>query len=102
MAADEYDATAQPPGPDPALRRLDRFVGTWDVRGRTLDAEEDNVSGRLAFEWLTGGFFLQQRVHLNFMGVDIAALERAFRRQRRQTRRHESTPLRRAAGSKTG
>ena len=75
MAADEYDATGQPPGPDPALRRLDRFVGTWDVRGRTLDAEEDNVSGRLAFEWLTGGFFLQQRVHLNFMGFDIAALE---------------------------
>jgi hypothetical protein len=75
MAADEHDATAQPPGPDPALRRLDRFVGTWDVRGRTLDAEEDNVSGRLAFEWLTGGFFLQQRVQLNFMGLDIAALE---------------------------
>ena len=49
-------------------------MGTWDVRGRT-DAEEDNVSGRLAFEWLTGGFFLQQRVQLNFVGLDIAALE---------------------------
>src|SRR4029450_4600001 len=64
-----------PQGPDPAPRRPDRFVGTWDVRGRPLDAEEDNVSGRLAFEWLTGGFFLQQRVELNFMGLDIAALE---------------------------
>jgi hypothetical protein len=64
-----------PPGPDPALGRLDRFVGAWEVRGRTLDAEEDNVSGRLTFEWLPGGFFLEQRVQLNFMGLDIAALE---------------------------
>src|SRR4029453_14754225 len=75
MAADEAGAPGQPPGPDPALRRLDRFVGTWDVRGRTLDAEEDNVSGRLAFERLTGGFFLQQPVPLSFVGPDIAALE---------------------------
>ena len=76
MADERYDdATAQPPEPDPALRRLDRFVGTWEVRGRTLDAEEDNVSGRLTFEWLPGGFFLQQRVELNFMGFDIAGLE---------------------------
>jgi hypothetical protein len=75
MAADEYDANAPPPEPDPALRRLDRFVGTWEVWGRTLDAEEDNVSGRLTFEWLPGGFFLQQRVQLNFMGFDIAGLE---------------------------
>ena len=75
MAADEYDNNAQPPGPDPALRRLDRFVGTWEVRGRTLDAQDDNVTGRLAFEWLPGGFFLQQRVAMNFAGFDIAALE---------------------------
>ena len=75
MAADEYDNNAQPPGPDPALRRLDRFVGTWEVRGRTLDAQEDNVSGRLTFEWLPGGFFLQQRVAMNFVGFDIGALE---------------------------
>jgi hypothetical protein len=76
MAEEQYDdATAQPPQPHPALRRLDRFVGTWEVRGRTLDVEDDNVSGRLAFEWLPGGFFLQQRVALNFMGFDIAGLE---------------------------
>ena len=75
MASDEYGGTGRPPGPDPALRRLDRFVGAWEVRGRTLDAEADNVSGRLTFEWLPGGFFLEQRVHLNFMGLDNAALE---------------------------
>jgi hypothetical protein len=76
MADEQYDdTTARPPEPDPALRRLDRFVGTWAVWGRTLDADQDNVFGRLTFEWLPGGFFLQQRVALNFMGFDIAGLE---------------------------
>ena len=51
-------APALPPGPDPALKRLERFVGTWKVTGRTLDATQDNVSGRFSFEWLPGGFFL--------------------------------------------
>jgi hypothetical protein len=53
------DAEAlQPPAPDPALRLLDRFVGTWEMTGRTLDSDVDNVSGRTTFEWLPGGFFL--------------------------------------------
>jgi len=75
MASNEYEQGGQLPGPDPALRRLDRFVGTWEVTGRTLDSEADNVSGRLTFEWLPGGFFLQQRVQLNFAGLDIQGLE---------------------------
>jgi Protein of unknown function (DUF1579) len=77
MAEDDYDqaAAGQPPGPDPALQRLDRFVGTWDVRGRTLGAERDDVSGRLTFEWLPGGFFLQQRTELDFQGLEIRGLE---------------------------
>jgi hypothetical protein len=29
----------QPPGPDPALRLLDRFVGTRDMNGRTVDSD---------------------------------------------------------------
>jgi hypothetical protein len=45
--AQTQDAQAmQPPRPDPALKRLERFVGTWEIKGRTLDAEEDNVFGR--------------------------------------------------------
>jgi hypothetical protein len=48
-------APALPPRPDPALKRLERFVGTWNVTGRTLDAEQDNVSGRFTVEWLPGG-----------------------------------------------
>ncbi|TMD60154.1 MAG: DUF1579 domain-containing protein [Chloroflexi bacterium] len=64
-----------PPKPDPALRLLDRFVGTWEMKGRTLDSSVDNVSGRTTFEWLPGGFFLQQRVRLNFAGYEIQGLE---------------------------
>ncbi len=30
------------PGPDPALQQLDRFVGTWNVKGRTLGSDTDN------------------------------------------------------------
>ena len=76
MGGNEYDeAVAGPPGPDPALRKLDRFVGTWDVRGRTLGAEQEDVSGRLTFEWLPGGFFLQQRTELNFQSLEVRGLE---------------------------
>ena len=73
----EYDDAQQqgPPGPDPALKQLERFVGTWDLRGRTLDSEKDNVFGRTSFEWLPGGFFLQQRIELDFMGMEIKGLE---------------------------
>jgi Protein of unknown function (DUF1579) len=63
------------PRPDPALKRLERFVGTWDMKGRTLGSEVDNVSGRTTFEWLPGGFFLQQRATLDFTGLHIESLE---------------------------
>jgi hypothetical protein len=72
----DYDLNPQqPPGPDPALQRLDRFVGTWTIKGRTLDSDEDNVSGQTMFEWLPGGFFLQQRIELDFAGFEIQGLE---------------------------
>jgi hypothetical protein len=72
----DYDAqTPQAPQPDPALKRLDKFVGTWDMKGRTLDSKKDNVFGRATFEWLPGGFFLQQRIELDFVGLKIQSLE---------------------------
>lgn len=49
MAESEL-GTQMPPGPDPELKRLERFVGTWVLRGRTLDSAEDNVSGQTTFE----------------------------------------------------
>lgn len=70
------NAQAQgPPSPDPELKRLDFFVGTWSMKGRTLGASEDNVSGQTTFEWLPGGFFLQQRESLDFAGYQIQGLE---------------------------
>jgi Protein of unknown function (DUF1579) len=71
----DQDAPAMPPRPDPALKRLERFVGTWDMKGRTLGSDMDNVSGRTTFEWLAGGFFLQQRATLDFTGLHIESLE---------------------------
>jgi hypothetical protein len=71
---DEPQPTAMP-GPDPELKRLERFVGTWNMKGRTLDSDKDNVTGQATFEWLPGGFFLQQRIDLNFAGFEIKGLE---------------------------
>lgn len=54
----------QPPTPDPALRRLDVLVGTWELDGKTLPefpGPPMTVSGTYSFEWLHGGFFLVQR-----------------------------------------
>jgi hypothetical protein len=64
-----------PPQPDSKLRLLDRFVGTWDIQGRTLDSAVDDVSGRATFEWLPGGYFLQQRIRLDFAGHSVEGLE---------------------------
>jgi len=72
----DVDAQAQQmPKPDPALKRLEKFIGAWEMRGRTLNSKEDNVIGRATFEWLPGGFFLQQRIDLNFMGMELHSLE---------------------------
>jgi hypothetical protein len=71
----EQAAAVQLPQPDPALRRLDRFVGTWNMKGRTLGSDVDNVEGQTSFEWLPGGYFLQQRVRLNFAGFQVEGLE---------------------------
>jgi Protein of unknown function (DUF1579) len=74
MTTDQPQAQ-QPPQPDPALKQLDRYVGTWDMSGRTLDSDVDNVHGQATFEWLPGGFFLTQRIKLDFAGYQIQGLE---------------------------
>ena len=63
------------PTPNPALKRLDRLVGTWTMEGHTLDSKENNIHGQATYEWLPGGFFLQQRISLNFAGLQIESLE---------------------------
>lgn len=61
--------------PDPALKRLEKLVGTWKITGRTLDSQEDNISGQVVIEWLPGGFFLQQRGEMSVMGFHMQSLE---------------------------
>ena len=76
MANESDDAMQmQMPAPDPALKRLDRYVGTWAMTGRTLGSDEDNITGTTTFEWLPGGFFLQQRFAADFMGMPIESVE---------------------------
>jgi hypothetical protein len=74
MSDDDAQAN-QGPRPDPALKRLEKFIGNWEMKGRTLNSREDNVLGRVTFEWLPGGFFLQQRIELSFMGMELRSLE---------------------------
>ena len=75
MPDNNNEQAMQMPTPDPALKRLDKLVGSWTIKGRTLDSNEDNISGRTTFEWLPGGFFLLQRFEMNFAGFEIQSLE---------------------------
>lgn len=75
MEQQENTQAVQMPAPDPALKRLEGLVGTWKITGRTVGAKEDNISGWNTFEWLPGGFFLQQRIEMDFMGFKIQSLE---------------------------
>lgn len=72
----DYDAQSQQgPQPDPALKRLDRFVGTWKLEGHLVGSSENNIRGQASYRWLPGGFFLEQRIELDFMGMKIHSLE---------------------------
>ncbi|MGH2536740.1 MAG: DUF1579 family protein [Candidatus Promineifilaceae bacterium] len=66
---DQNDApAAQLPQPDPALKRLDRLVGSWSMQGHLLGSDEENIHGKATFQWLAGGFFMQQDVEIDFAG----------------------------------
>ncbi len=72
---DTNPLTGQSPKPDPALKRLDKLVGKWELKGRTLDSTEDNIAGWTTFEWLPGGFFLKSEGEINFKGFMMKSLE---------------------------
>ncbi len=61
--------------PDPALKRLEKLVGIWELRGRTLDSNEDNITGRTTIEWIMGGFFLELRGEMEFDNFKFQSLE---------------------------
>jgi hypothetical protein len=69
------ETQAQLPTPDPALRRLDRYVGTWSMEGHLVGSDDINIRGHATFRWLPGGFFLEQHVTLDFMGLPIDSQE---------------------------
>ncbi len=61
--------------PDPALRRLEKLTGRWEFSGRTLGAQEDNITGWNNFEWIAGGFFLKSEGEIDFKGMKMTSLE---------------------------
>jgi hypothetical protein len=67
--------TPQPPQPDPELRCLDRLVGRWSMEGHFIGSDETTIRGETSFRWLPGGFFLEQRAHIDFSGLPIESLE---------------------------
>jgi Protein of unknown function (DUF1579) len=71
----DNEAQGQLPTPDPALKRLDRFVGTWSMEGHLVGSSETNIKGQATYRWLPGGFFLEQRIQLDFMGLQIDSQE---------------------------
>lgn len=77
MTQSETDQTAAPSvaTPYPALNRLERLVGTWQIRGGTPEAPDDTISGRVTIEWLPGGFFLQQRAEMAVGEFRVHSLE---------------------------
>jgi hypothetical protein len=60
--SDYESQTQQGPQPDPVLKRLDRFVGTWNMEGHLVGSGENTVRGQTTYRWLPGGFFLEQRM----------------------------------------
>jgi hypothetical protein len=73
--SDSNSQPQQPPTPDRALRRLDHLVGAWTMEGNLVGSDQKNIRGETTFRWLPGGFFLEQRARIDFMGLPIDALE---------------------------
>ena len=67
------------PLPDPALRRLDRLVGTWKLKGRPLSEAKDTIFGTTTFAWIhgdeKGSFFMQQDMEMDYAGMLIKSRE---------------------------
>ena len=73
--SDHDEQAQQAPTPNPALKSLDRFVGTWSMEGHLVGSSENNIKGQANYRWLPGGFFLEQRIEMDFMGMKIDSLE---------------------------
>jgi hypothetical protein len=45
------------------------------MEGNLVSSDDKNIRGETAFRWLPGGFFLEQRVQIDFASLQINALE---------------------------
>lgn len=73
--AENENGQPGPPEPDPALKRLDRLVGKWSMEGHLVSSDEMTIHGQTTYRWLPGGFFLEQHVVMDFMGMPIDSQE---------------------------
>lgn len=51
---------------DPAFKPLEKLIGTWDSKGRTLDATEDNIFAKTVFEPYLDGKYLKITNEMTF------------------------------------
>lgn len=65
-------SAGMPPPPHPALRKFDRFIGTWDMTGRLVGSNEETIKGRTTFEFLPGGYFVLQTGTIDFGQFKVA------------------------------
>jgi len=65
--SDEQSTAPETPTPSAQVQALGRLVGTWTVTG--------GAEGTVTYEFMNGGFFLQQRVALEQYGEQITGLE---------------------------
>lgn len=64
MSQEAAATRTQPATPDPALKKLNVFVGKWNTEGQQhegLVGPAAKISAVETFEWLTGDFFLIHR-----------------------------------------
>ena len=45
------------------------------MEGNLVGSDGKNIKGETTFRWLPSGFFLEQRVQIDFMGLQIDSLE---------------------------
>ena len=71
---DNARAHEQAMQPNPALKQLEVLIGTWELTGRE-SGTGGAIRGQLVREWMEGGFYLVQRVAIDYAGRAITGTE---------------------------
>jgi hypothetical protein len=73
---DTYNAQAreQPFQPNPVIKSLDVMLGPWELKG-CESGTGGEIHGQVTFEWMEGGFYLVQRVDIDYAGRKITGTE---------------------------